>query len=114
VLDFWASWCTPCLSSLPLLDGLRREFPAKDFQVVAVNVDRDPARALAFLAERPVGYPSASDPEGRVPERFGLETMPTSFVIDRAGVIRHVQRGFRPGDIDPLREHIRRLVGGGS
>src|SRR5262245_23951619 len=42
-LDFWASWCGPCAEALPALDKLRREFPSNDFQVVAVNVDQDPA-----------------------------------------------------------------------
>lgn len=109
-LDFWASWCTPCLSSLPQLEALRREFPASDFQVVAINVDREPEKALAFLAKRPIGYPSATDPEGQLPEVFGIEAMPTSFLIDRRGVIQHVHRGFRNGDLEDLRQRIESLV----
>ena len=80
-VDIWASWCGPCLTSLPLLDDLRKDFPSGKFQVLAVNVDRDPAKARAFLDKRPVGYPSVMDPKGRIPERFGLETMPTSYLI---------------------------------
>lgn len=109
-LDFWASWCGPCLEALPALDALRQEFPGADFQVLAVNVDRDPQAAQRFLRKRAVGYPSAADPEGRIPERFEIETMPTSFLIDRDGVIRHVHRGFRRGDVDGLRQRIRQLV----
>ncbi|MDJ0850203.1 MAG: TlpA disulfide reductase family protein [Myxococcota bacterium] len=109
-LDFWASWCGPCLVSLPLLDELRREFPPDRFQVVAVNVDRDVARARRFLKKRPVGYPSATDPEGRIPEKFGIETMPTSFLIDAKGVVRHVHAGFRKGDIDDIRKRIKALM----
>jgi peroxiredoxin len=113
-LDFWASWCAPCVVALPALDELRREFPAADFQVLAVNVDRDPTDARRFLARHAVGYPSASDPEGRIPERFGVETMPTSFLIDRAGKIHYVHRGFRRGDVDDLRRRIRGLVAGAA
>jgi thiol-disulfide isomerase/thioredoxin len=111
-LDFWASWCPPCLVSLPLLEELRQEFPVDEFAVVAVNVDREPKKALAFLNKHPVGYKSASDPDGRIPETFGIETMPTSFLIDRNGVVRHVHRGFRRGDEDLLRERIRALLAG--
>ena len=110
-LDFWASWCAPCLTSLPQLEKLRREFPADDFQIIAVNIDKDPAKARAFLAKRPVGYPSASDPKGEWPGRFGIPTMPTSYLIDREGVVRHVHAGFRKGDLDVIRGHVRRLVG---
>ena len=112
-LDFWASWCGPCLTSLPLIDGLREKFSGEDFQVVAVNVDRDPDRARRFLKRLALGYPSAMDPEGRLPERFEVQTMPTSFLIDRRGVIRHVQNGFRRGDVEPLRARIAELVASG-
>jgi len=109
-LDFWASWCGPCAKSLPALEELRKEFAPGDFQIVAVNLDRDPAVAAKFLKQRPVGYPSATDPKGSVPAAFGVETMPTSFLIDRSGVVRHVHRGFRESDVDPLRKEIQKLV----
>jgi len=109
-LDFWASWCPPCLTSLPLLEELRKEFPGDQFQVLAVNVDQDVEKARKFLERTGVGYPSATDPKGRLPEMFGIETMPTSFLIDRSGVIRYVHHGFRKGDVGPLRERIAQLV----
>lgn len=112
-LDFWASWCAPCAEALPALERLRHEFPASDFQVVAVNVDHDPAAARIFLDRRPVGYPSAFDPDGELPGRFGVRTMPTSFLIDRKGVVRHVHEGFRKGDVDDLRGRIQALVATG-
>jgi thiol-disulfide isomerase/thioredoxin len=109
-LDFWASWCGPCAKSLPVLEQLRKEFPEEHFQVLAINVDKDVELARQFLKSRPVGYPSASDPEGRLPEVFGIPTMPTSFLIDREGVIRYVHPGFREGDADELRSRIRSLL----
>jgi thiol-disulfide isomerase/thioredoxin len=111
-VDFWASWCAPCQKSMPQLDALRKEFPADRFALIGVNVDRDTAAAKKLLDKRPVGYPSASDPEGGLPERFGLETMPTAYLIDADGVIRYVHRGFRDGDIEAVREKIRALLAG--
>ncbi len=108
-LDFWASWCAPCLVSLPALEELRKEFPADRFQILAVNLDREPGKARYFLRQRRIGYPSASDPEGRIPETFGLETMPTSYLIDAKGVVRHVHTGFRKGDVPGLRARIQSL-----
>lgn len=112
-LDFWASWCGPCAQALPALDGLRQEFPGTDFQVIAVNVDSQAGAAQAFLKRRPVGYPTALDPAGKIPGQFAVQTMPTSFLIDREGVIRHVHRGFRKSDVPDLRERIQALVATG-
>jgi peroxiredoxin len=112
-LDFWASWCGPCAQALPALERLRREFPADAFSVVAVNVDQNPALAKSFLRRRPVGYPSALDPEGAIPGRYGVASMPTSFLIDRDGIVRHVHRGFRAEDEALLRERIQELVAAG-
>jgi thiol-disulfide isomerase/thioredoxin len=111
-LDFWASWCAPCAVALPIIDSFRQEFGADEFAVLAVNVDTDPKKGRIFLQRRPVGYPSVSDPEGQLPKQFGVETMPTSFLIDRNGVIRAVHRGFKKSDEDELRSHIRKLVSG--
>ena len=113
-LDFWASWCVPCLKAVPAIEELRKELPASAFQVIAVNLDRDLDKARSFLAKHSVGYPSATDPEGRVPEAFGLETMPTSYIIDRDGVVRHIHEGFRPSDIADIRKRIRTLIDGDS
>jgi peroxiredoxin len=113
-LDFWASWCGPCLTSLPLLEELRTEFSSDDFQVLAVNGDNDPDKARKFLSRISVQYPSATDPEGRIPEIFGVETMPTSFIIDRNGVVRHVQNGFHKSELDSIRSRIKALVGTGK
>ena len=90
---------------------LRKEFAPGDFQVVAVNVDRE--------ADDREGVPAASarsairarsTRRARFPAHFGVEAMPTSFLIDRDGVVRHVQRGFRESDVEPLREQIQQLV----
>jgi len=109
-LDFWASWCAPCQAALPALEELRKEFPADQFQVIAVNVDTDPEKALRLLAKHKIGYPSAADPDGRLPETFGLKTMPTSYLIDRQGVVRMVHPGFRSSDVEGLRARIKTLV----
>ncbi len=109
-LDFWASWCGPCAAALPAIDQLQKEYGSKGFEVLAVNVDSDVEAAQRFLSRRPVGYPSVSDPKGAIPERFSVETMPTSFLIDRNGVVRYVHKGFRRGDEEKLRSHIESLV----
>jgi len=90
---------------------MRTEFPADQFQIVAVNLDQKEKKALRFLKKNPIGYPGASDPKGRLPGQFGVETMPTSYLIDGDGVIRYVHRGFSRGDGSRLREEVRALLG---
>lgn len=102
LLDFWASWCGPCKVSLPEMDRLRAELHAQGhaqrFEVLAVNVDQNPAAALKFLAKHPVSYPLLSDPAGRLPELYGLPTMPSSYLIDATGRVVAVHSGYKPGD----------------
>ena len=109
-LDFWASWCAPCLTAIPEVEKMRGEFPSDQFQIIAVNLDQKEKKALRFLSKNPVGYPSASDPKGRLPDQYGVDTMPTSYLIDRKGVIRYVHRGFKRGDGGKLRDEIRALL----
>lgn len=109
-LDFWASWCGPCLKSLPLMEEMRKEFVGSDLQVLAINVDKDLGKAKKFVQKHEIGYPSAQDPEGRLPGAFEVETMPTSFIIDRNGVIRHIHKGFKPSDMEEIREQVRTLL----
>ena len=109
-LDFWASWCAPCLKALPELEKMRQRIPAKHVQLVAVNLDQDLKKARKLLRKSPIGYPSASDPEGKLPEQYGVENMPTSFLIDRKGVIRYVHKGYRSGDIDEIEAELKKAV----
>ena len=70
LIDFWASWCPPCLKSLPKYNELRREIGTSDFEIVAVNVDENTEDAKKFLAKHPVSYPIAKDPKGILPGVF--------------------------------------------
>lgn len=111
LVDFWASWCGPCRESMPLYDKLRAEFTLNGFEVIAINLDETQADAEGFLAKHPVSYPVALDPAGDVAKAFGLVGMPSSYLIDQAGVVRARHTGFKAKDIDELRRQIRELIG---
>ena len=110
LIDFWASWCGPCRQSFPLYEALRKELPAQDFTLLAINLDDMADGPKAFLEEHPVGYTSVADPEGEVAKQFGLIGMPSSFVLDRDGIVRARHTGFKPKDIDELRAEILDLI----
>jgi thiol-disulfide isomerase/thioredoxin len=97
VVDFWATWCTPCLRAMPRLDALARAHP--DLAVVAINID-DPALAWELFDERKYGMTLlAGDRE--TSDRYGVAAIPHTVVIDRAGNVRRVYRG---GGMDLERE----------
>jgi peroxiredoxin len=111
LVDFWASWCGPCRQSLPLYDKLRAGLPAADFAILAINLDEEAADAKAFLREHPVKYTTLQNPQGDIAKAFGLSGMPSSFLIDRDGIVRGRHVGFEPADIDALKREIDVLIG---
>ena len=110
LLDFWASWCPPCLKSLPKYNDLRREIGTADFEIVAINVDENTNDAKKFLQKHPVSYPVAKDPKGILPGVFGVKAMPTSYLIDKNGVVQYVHAAFKDGDMEKIKAEIEKLI----
>ena len=98
LLDFWASWCTPCKASFPWMQQLQERYDRGDLVVVAVNVDHERALAERFLHEQRADFSVVFDPQGRIAERFDVRSMPASFYIDRTGKVRYTHAGFREDD----------------
>ena len=109
-LDFWASWCGPCRQSLPMMSDIRDKLKKKGFEVLAVNLDEEPEAGLAFLKQFPVSFPVVSDVAGKTPEMYGLQGMPTSYLIDRKGKVQLVHVGFKKSDITELEKKITKLL----
>jgi thiol-disulfide isomerase/thioredoxin len=89
VLDFWATWCGPCLTAMPRLDRLARTHP--DVAVLAINLD-DAAAARALFDQKGYAMTLVSD-EGDVSQRYGVSVIPHTVILDRRGVVREVIRG---------------------
>jgi thiol-disulfide isomerase/thioredoxin len=93
-VDFWASWCVPCRLSMPALDELYRRNKSRGFSVVGVNKDATPADARRFLAKVPVTFALVQDAADAAARGFDVKAMPSGYLVDRKGVVRHVHRGF--------------------
>jgi thiol-disulfide isomerase/thioredoxin len=106
LLDFWASWCAPCRQSFPWMNGLQQEHEDEGLVIVAVNLDQDRELAEAFLAQRPARFRIEYDAPGNIAREFGVQAMPTSFLIDRQGRVRARHAGFR----DKQREERERQI----
>lgn len=109
-LDFWASWCAPCRTSFPLLNKLHQKLKDKGFEVVAINLDEDKANAEKFLKEIPVDFTILRDSTGEWSDKYVVESMPTSFIIDKHGVIQNIHHGFTSNDITDLEQKITDLL----
>ena len=109
-MDFWASWCPPCVKSFSFLNQLDHEMRDKGLHVIGVNLDEKVADAKEFLAKHPVDFSIVADPSKECAKVFELMAMPTSYLIDRKGTIRHIHQGFRPGETEELRALITQLV----
>lgn len=109
-LDFWASWCPPCAKSFPFLNELQQEYSPEDLQIIGINLDEEPEDAEKFLVKFPATFTIASDLTKQCAEELGVAAMPSSYLIDRKGIIRHIHLGFRAGETDDLRNQLKQLI----
>jgi cytochrome c biogenesis protein CcmG, thiol:disulfide interchange protein DsbE len=110
VVDFWASWCGPCLRSLPWLDTMHDRYAAKGLSVIAINLDQKRGDADRFLSRVPLKLPLAFDPAGTTAKTYEVKAMPTSFLIRRDGTIHAIHPGFRDSDAAAREAEIQQLL----
>jgi thiol-disulfide isomerase/thioredoxin len=110
LLDFWATWCAPCLEMLPVMDQLYGEFHPRGVEFVAINSDGPSSTSQdvrAFLRKRPISYPVVID-EGEVGGRYNVTSLPHFVLLDRDGAISRVFFGLTRRD--ELARALRRAV----
>jgi len=111
-IDFWASWCGPCAKSFPFLNNLNSELKDQGFQVIGVNLDENPEDARNFLFKYPVSFSIAADIQEQCAKLFAVQAMPSSYLVDRKGVVRHVHLGFRGGEAEELKNLVKTMLAG--
>jgi peroxiredoxin len=110
IVDFWASWCQPCREEMPVLNRLYDRYKEQGLVVVGVSQDTRPQNARGFLRRTRVDFPIVIDDDHEVAGRYSPPRMPSSYIVDRRGVVRHVHEGFRSGDERTLEQQVRRLL----
>jgi peroxiredoxin len=109
VVDFWATWCTPCHDSFPAYQRISEKFGSK-VAVIGISVDEDPAGIPKFARETGAKFPLAWD-DGQVTSKsYQPPTMPTSFIVDASGIVRFVHSGFRSGEEEDIESEIASLL----
>jgi thiol-disulfide isomerase/thioredoxin len=103
LVDFWATWCGPCRASLPQVEGLYQKYHSQGLDIVSVSNDNSVAALKAFLKSHPqMSWPQLFDAKhpgwSPMAANFGISGIPTQFVIDRQGILRHIIVGYSPAD----------------
>ncbi len=110
LVDFWASWCGPCAEEMPVLERLYTTYRGQGLRIVGVSQDRNASNVQGFLREHRVSFPIVHDAQHAVAGRYSPPRMPSSYIIDRSGVVRHVHEGFRASDAARMEREIRALL----
>jgi len=109
-VDFWASWCGPCVQSFPYMNRLDRDFKDSGLQIVAVNLDENPEEAQTFLHNSNPQFLVVTDSNGHCAKEFEVQTMPTTYLVDRQGMVRKVHHGFRQGEAKEFQSELELLL----
>lgn len=110
VLDFWATWCAPCVTALPELSELAELFRDKGLVLYGINVRESREMIQRFLENRELTAEFAVDFDGAVAKAFDQRALPYTLIIDQGGIIRYVHVGYRPDLQALLRIEARRLL----
>lgn len=109
-VDFWASWCGPCAKSFPFMNELHQQLKDQGLQIVGVNLDENVDDAKDFLNKYPASFTVMVDSSKKCAKDFGVQAMPSSYIINRKGIVQHVHLGFRPGEAKELRALVEKLL----
>jgi cytochrome c biogenesis protein CcmG, thiol:disulfide interchange protein DsbE len=112
LVDFWGTFCEPCKKSFPKLEQLSHEYAAQGFHVVAISEDEadDKDKIPGFAATYGAKFTIAWDQDRSIAHAYNPETMPSSFLVDRRGVVRFAHVGYHDGQEAELRREIQELL----
>jgi cytochrome c biogenesis protein CcmG/thiol:disulfide interchange protein DsbE len=107
IVNFWASWCAPCVQEIPSLEALHHQLP--DLKILAVSTDSDPDAYARFLAEHPMDLDMVRDPSQDSNRAFGSYRFPETFIIDSRGVVLRRFIGFQDWTSPDMLQYLRQV-----
>lgn len=110
LVNFWATWCEPCLAEMPSIERLRRSLAGKPFEVLAVNLGEPLGRIDRFLEKVPLGFPTLLDRDTVVAKAWKARVVPASYLIGPDGRIRYVHYGELDWASDAVRNRVFELL----
>jgi thiol-disulfide isomerase/thioredoxin len=110
IINFWATWCGPCRQEMPLLDALYGKYKQAGLVLLSVNIDEKVEPAIEMVQTLKVSYPVLFDARKEVSRAFDVGAMPVTVLVDRAGVVRYVSEGYKPGYEKRYTDKLRELL----
>jgi thiol-disulfide isomerase/thioredoxin len=111
VIDFWATWCKPCVKSIPKLVEMSEDFEDEGVQFIGISIDgpRNLAKVKPFVRSLGVTYPVLLDVNSEVMAKLSVRAVPTLLIVNEDNEIVYFHEGYKPGEEDEIREEIQRL-----
>jgi thiol-disulfide isomerase/thioredoxin len=110
LVNFWATWCEPCIEEMPSLQKLRARLAGEPFEILAVNHQEGEAKIRSFLRKVPLEFPIVRDTDGAVTRAWRARIFPSSYVVDAEGRIRYVLAGATDWDAPTNVKQIQSLL----
>lgn len=112
VVDFWGTYCSPCKKEMPKLQALSAKYSQAGLRVIGVSEDEpeDRDKILGFAASHGATFAIAWDEDRSVAHQYKPDTMPSSYTIDRRGIVRYVHVGYRDGDEVTMEREVKELL----
>ncbi len=88
LIDFWATWCMPCLMSMPHIRSAYEKYHDKGFEVLSISLDREKETLVDFIKEKKIPWPQAYNPECLLAEKYGIGPIPAVWLVDKKGIVR--------------------------
>lgn len=94
MVDFWASWCGPCKETFPAMNDLQKKYGDRGLVIIAINEDEKSSDMRDFLKDNPAAFVVVRDAEQKLVAKAGIQTMPSSFMLDESGKVRFAHSGY--------------------
>jgi len=101
LLNFWASWCGPCIAEIPFYQSLQKEYPANKLDIVGINMDRNMSDCARTISEKNITWIQVFDQDRKIRDSYGINTLPTTVLIDK-GIIIYKSEGIDTSNIRAL------------
>ena len=110
LLNFWASWCPPCREEMPSIETLYNKMKGKKFQILAVNLDEEGVDVVKrFVSKNRYTFPVLLDPDNKAAVKYGIYSIPTTYIIDKQGYIIDSYIGSRDWSEDKVISALKKI-----